>query len=66
VVGAGGIGAFLVFALAQSGARVSVIETDASRRELAFGLGATLASGTSTRVKTLVDPWTPATRRTQL
>ena len=25
-----------------------------------------LASGTSTRVKTLVDPWTSATRRTQL
>lgn len=40
VIGAGGIGAFLVFALAQSGARVSVIETDASRRELALGLGA--------------------------
>lgn len=43
VIGAGGIGAFLVFALAQSGARVSVIETDASRRELALGLGAVLA-----------------------
>ncbi|MGH3256473.1 MAG: hypothetical protein ACRDOU_13960 [Streptosporangiaceae bacterium] len=25
-----------------------------------------LASGTSTRVKTLVDPWTPATRQAQL
>jgi (R,R)-butanediol dehydrogenase / meso-butanediol dehydrogenase / diacetyl reductase len=43
VIGAGGIGAFLVFALAQSGARVSVIEPDASRRELALGLGAALA-----------------------
>jgi (R,R)-butanediol dehydrogenase/meso-butanediol dehydrogenase/diacetyl reductase len=43
VIGAGGIGAFLVFALAQSGARVSVIEADASRRELALRLGATRA-----------------------
>jgi (R,R)-butanediol dehydrogenase / meso-butanediol dehydrogenase / diacetyl reductase len=43
VIGAGGIGVFLVFALAQSGARVSVIETDASRRELALALGATVA-----------------------
>lgn len=40
VVGAGGIGAFLIFALAESGARVSVIETDASRRALAVSLGA--------------------------
>jgi (R,R)-butanediol dehydrogenase / meso-butanediol dehydrogenase / diacetyl reductase len=43
VIGAGGIGAFLVFALAQSGARVSVIETDAARRALALGLGAAKA-----------------------
>ncbi|HEY6297045.1 MAG TPA: alcohol dehydrogenase catalytic domain-containing protein [Streptosporangiaceae bacterium] len=43
VIGAGGIGAFLVFALAQSGARVSVIETDAARRALALGLGAAVA-----------------------
>jgi (R,R)-butanediol dehydrogenase / meso-butanediol dehydrogenase / diacetyl reductase len=43
VIGAGGIGAFLVFALAQSGARVTVIETDASRRELAISLGALAA-----------------------
>jgi (R,R)-butanediol dehydrogenase/meso-butanediol dehydrogenase/diacetyl reductase len=34
------VGAFLVFALAQSGARVSVIEPDPSRRELALALGA--------------------------
>jgi len=40
VVGAGGIGAFLIFALAESGARVSVVEPDASRRELAVSLGA--------------------------
>jgi (R,R)-butanediol dehydrogenase/meso-butanediol dehydrogenase/diacetyl reductase len=40
VVGAGGIGVFLIFALAESGARVSVIETEASRRELATSLGA--------------------------
>jgi (R,R)-butanediol dehydrogenase / meso-butanediol dehydrogenase / diacetyl reductase len=43
VVGAGGIGAFLIFVLSQSGARVSVIEMDASRRELAISLGATAA-----------------------
>ncbi len=43
VVGAGGIGAFLVFALAQLGAVVTVIEADASRRELAISLGATAA-----------------------
>ena len=40
VVGAGGIGAFLIFVLAQSCARVTVIENDASRRELATSLGA--------------------------
>ena len=40
VVGAGGIGAFLIFVLAQSGARVTVIEIDVSRRELATSLGA--------------------------
>ncbi len=40
VVGAGGIGAFLIFVLAQSGARVTVIENDASRRDIATSLGA--------------------------
>ena len=42
VVGAGGIGAFLVFALVQSGAGVWVFEADADRRALALDLGATL------------------------
>lgn len=40
VVGAGGIGAFLVFVLAQLGARVCVIELDRVRRSLAARLGA--------------------------
>lgn len=40
VVGAGGIGAFLVFALTQSGTRVTVIELAESRRKLARSLGA--------------------------
>jgi (R,R)-butanediol dehydrogenase/meso-butanediol dehydrogenase/diacetyl reductase len=40
VIGAGGIGAFLIFVLAQSGARVTVIETAQSRRGLATSLGA--------------------------
>lgn len=40
VIGAGGIGAFLIFALAQSGARVTVVERSAGRRELACALGA--------------------------
>ena len=36
VIGAGGIGAFLIFALAQSGARVTVVERSAVRRKLAW------------------------------
>jgi (R,R)-butanediol dehydrogenase/meso-butanediol dehydrogenase/diacetyl reductase len=40
VIGAGGIGTFLIYALAESGARVSVLETDPARRDLAVGLGA--------------------------
>jgi (R,R)-butanediol dehydrogenase/meso-butanediol dehydrogenase/diacetyl reductase len=43
VVGAGGIGAFLIFALAAAGARVTVFEIDALRRDLAMSLGAIAA-----------------------
>jgi (R,R)-butanediol dehydrogenase/meso-butanediol dehydrogenase/diacetyl reductase len=53
VIGAGGIGAFLIFALAASGARVSAVEMDASRRELALSLGAAVVR----------PPRTPETRR---
>jgi (R,R)-butanediol dehydrogenase / meso-butanediol dehydrogenase / diacetyl reductase len=42
VIGAGGIGAFLIFALAQAGAWVSVIEADPARRDLALSLGASV------------------------
>jgi (R,R)-butanediol dehydrogenase / meso-butanediol dehydrogenase / diacetyl reductase len=56
VVGAGGIGAFLTFVLAQSGARVTVIETEPSRRELATSLGATA----------VLAPPAPGDLRTQL
>jgi (R,R)-butanediol dehydrogenase / meso-butanediol dehydrogenase / diacetyl reductase len=40
VIGAGGIGAFLVFVLAQAGACVSVVEIDSFRRSVASRLGA--------------------------
>lgn len=40
VIGAGGIGAFLTFVLAQLGARVTVIESTGARRRLASSLGA--------------------------
>jgi (R,R)-butanediol dehydrogenase / meso-butanediol dehydrogenase / diacetyl reductase len=43
VIGAGGIGAFLTFVLAQSGARVTIIEPAESRRALARSLGAAVA-----------------------
>jgi (R,R)-butanediol dehydrogenase/meso-butanediol dehydrogenase/diacetyl reductase len=43
VIGAGGIGTFLIYALAESGARVSVLETDPARRDLAVRLGAAVA-----------------------
>lgn len=45
VVGAGGIGAFLTYALVEEGARVTVIDRDERRLELARGLGASLAMG---------------------
>jgi len=54
VIGAGGIGAFLVFVLAQAGARVSVVETDPSRRSVATRLGA-VAVGPSA-VGTHIEP----------
>jgi (R,R)-butanediol dehydrogenase/meso-butanediol dehydrogenase/diacetyl reductase len=44
VIGAGGIGAFLVFALAQAGARVSVVEIDPFRRSVGVRLGAAAAA----------------------
>jgi (R,R)-butanediol dehydrogenase/meso-butanediol dehydrogenase/diacetyl reductase len=40
VIGCGGIGAFLTFALCQAGARVAVVEQSAERLELAQALGA--------------------------
>lgn len=43
VVGGGGIGAFLTFALAHSGARVLTLDLDDERLTLARGLGADLA-----------------------
>lgn len=43
VIGVGGIGAFLVYALAQTGARVIASDLDADRRALALGLGAEAA-----------------------
>jgi (R,R)-butanediol dehydrogenase/meso-butanediol dehydrogenase/diacetyl reductase len=49
VLGVGGIGTFLVYALAQSGARVVAADVDPTRLELAVELGAertVLASGT--------------------
>jgi (R,R)-butanediol dehydrogenase/meso-butanediol dehydrogenase/diacetyl reductase len=41
VIGAGGIGAFLTFALARSGFNTVVVELDVTRRNLATQLGAT-------------------------
>jgi (R,R)-butanediol dehydrogenase / meso-butanediol dehydrogenase / diacetyl reductase len=41
VIGAGGIGAFLTYAAAESGARVTVVDLDRGRLELARALGAT-------------------------
>jgi (R,R)-butanediol dehydrogenase/meso-butanediol dehydrogenase/diacetyl reductase len=43
VIGAGGIGTFLVFALARAGARVAVVEIDPVRRSLGLRLGAATA-----------------------
>jgi (R,R)-butanediol dehydrogenase/meso-butanediol dehydrogenase/diacetyl reductase len=40
VIGAGGVGAFLTYALAQSGARVTVVDLDERRLEVASTLGA--------------------------
>src|SRR5204862_5863216 len=40
VIGCGGIGTFIVFAAAQAGARVTVVEQSAERLELARALGA--------------------------
>jgi (R,R)-butanediol dehydrogenase / meso-butanediol dehydrogenase / diacetyl reductase len=40
IIGAGGIGAFLTYAAADSGARVTVVDVDRGRLELASALGA--------------------------
>ena len=40
VIGAGGIGAFLIYAAAQAGARVTVVDLVPERLELALALGA--------------------------
>lgn len=57
VVGAGGIGAFLTFALAQYGTRTIVVEPDPGRREIAAGLGAavTIAPAADQTLKTQLD-----------
>jgi (R,R)-butanediol dehydrogenase/meso-butanediol dehydrogenase/diacetyl reductase len=44
VVGVGGIGAFLVHALVQTGVEVLVSDLDAERRAIALGLGAAIAA----------------------
>lgn len=56
VLGVGGIGTFLVYALAQSGARVVAADVDSARLELATELGAertVLVSGTAADTETV-------------